>query len=95
MKSVQNINYLHGKMARAGLGLTVRELAEAAGLDKATIVRFEAGIKTRITTVEKIRNALESFGAEFPDFEGGLGVAIHDDKSATSETDGATNGRSG
>ena len=82
-------------MARAGLGLTVRELAEAAGLDKATIVRFEAGIRTRNTTVEKIRNALESFGAEFPDFEGGLGVAIHNGKSVTSEPDGAKNGRSG
>ena len=95
MKPVQNINYLHGKMARAGLGLTVRELAEAAGLDKATIVRFEAGIRTRHTTVAKIRTALESFGAQFPDFEDGLGVAIHNNKNTAAEPKGATNGRSG
>ena len=70
-----DINYVHAKMARAGLGLSVRDLAEAAALDKATIVRFEAGAKTRQTTVAKIRSALEDLGATFVD--------VHDESNAT------------
>lgn len=75
MNSAQSINYVHAKMARAGLGLSVRELAESAELDKATIVRFEAGAKTRHTTISKIRAALENKGATF--------LNIHDEFNAT------------
>ena len=75
MNAAQDINYVHAKMARAGLGLSVRDLAQAAALDKATIVRFEAGAKTRQTTVAKIRTALENLGATFLD--------VHDDGNAT------------
>lgn len=69
-------------MARAGLDLTVRELAAATGLDKATIVRFEAGMTGRKSTVEKIQGALEQKGAIFEYVEGGLSVTIRYDDTA-------------
>ncbi len=53
------------RMARAGLGLSVRELAERSGLNKATIVRLEAGISVRGATLQAVRAALELCGAEF------------------------------
>ncbi len=52
-------------MARSGLGLSVRELAELAGVNKATIVRLEAGTSVRDSTLGVVRQALESAGAEF------------------------------
>ena len=56
-------------MARSGLGLSVRELAELAGVNKATIVRLEAGTSVRESTLEVVRQALESAGAEFLSFD--------------------------
>ena len=59
------IGAVHCKMARAGLALTIRGLAEITGLDKATIVRFEAGQPARRETVTRIRAALEKEEACF------------------------------
>ncbi|MBT8472256.1 MAG: helix-turn-helix domain-containing protein [Marinicaulis sp.] len=59
------ITHAHAIMARAGLGLTIRQLANESELDKATIVRFEAGYSVREETADKIRRALEEYGAEF------------------------------
>lgn len=56
----------HIRMARSGLGLSVRDLAELAGVNKATIVRLEAGIQpARPSTIEAVRRALEEAGAAF------------------------------
>ncbi|MCP5080399.1 MAG: helix-turn-helix domain-containing protein [Alphaproteobacteria bacterium] len=53
-------------MARSGLGLSVRDLAELAGVNKATIVRLEAGLQpARSTTINAVRSALEQAGAAF------------------------------
>ena len=53
-------------MARSGLGLSVRDLAELARVNKATIVRLEAGIKpARPSTIDAVRSALEGAGATF------------------------------
>lgn len=56
----------HIRMARSGLGLSVRDLAELAGVNKATIVRLEAGIQpARPSTIDAVRGALENEGASF------------------------------
>ncbi len=53
-------------MARSGLGLSVRDLAELAGVNKATIVRLEAGLQpARSATIDAVRGALEQAGASF------------------------------
>jgi len=52
-------------MARVGLDLTVRDLAQIAQVNKATIVRIEAGMTVRETTAAAIRAKLEAKGARF------------------------------
>jgi transcriptional regulator with XRE-family HTH domain len=52
-------------MARAALGWGVRELAKRAGMDKATVVRFEAGESVRVDTSERIEATLVAEGIEF------------------------------
>ncbi len=56
----------HIRMARSGLGLSVRDLAELANVNKATIVRLEAGLQpARPATINAVRGALEQAGASF------------------------------
>ena len=57
------------KMARAGLGLGVRELADLAKVSTNTITRFERGESLKERTFDAIRAALESAGVEFTDGE--------------------------
>lgn len=65
------------KMARAAIGLGVRELAELSKVSADTIVRFERGEELRPRTVDAIREALESAGVEFiPENGGGAGVRL-------------------
>ena len=53
-------------MARAALGIGVRELAEAAGVTPATFSRFENGHRRGYAdTLLKIQAALEAAGIEF------------------------------
>ncbi len=53
------------KMARAGLGLGVRELADMAKVSTNTITRFERGEPLKERTIDAIRAALEFAGVEF------------------------------
>lgn len=53
------------RMARAALSLTVRELAEKAGVSHDTIVRIEAGAALKDSTIAKVREAFEAAGIEF------------------------------
>ena len=63
------------KMARAALGLGVRELGDRAGIAGNTINRFENGADIRLSTLTKIQNVLEAAGIEFiPANGGGAGV---------------------
>jgi transposase InsO family protein/DNA-binding XRE family transcriptional regulator len=65
------------RMARAGLGLGVRELAEAAGVSTNTITRLEAGEELKPRTVAAVQAALELAGIEFiPENGGGAGVRL-------------------
>jgi transcriptional regulator with XRE-family HTH domain len=53
-------------MARAALGLGMRELAAAAGVSTMTVNRFEQGHSSGAeATQDKLRRALEAAGVEF------------------------------
>jgi transcriptional regulator with XRE-family HTH domain len=59
------------KMARAAVGLGVRELATAAKVSPDTVARFERGEELRERPVDAIRTALEAAGVEFIADNGG------------------------
>jgi DNA-binding XRE family transcriptional regulator len=66
------------KMARAALGLGVRELAKLADVSPDTVARFERGDELRERTVAAMQIALETSGVLFvsADTEGGVGVRL-------------------
>lgn len=65
------------KMARAALGLGIRELAKLAKVAPATVSRLEAGEELKPRTVEAIHAALEAAGVEFiAENGGGPGVRL-------------------
>ena len=69
-------------MARAGLGLGVRELAEQAKVSTNTISRLERGEDLYPRTIEAIRAALEAAGIVFIEENGGgPGVRLRDPAS--------------
>ena len=80
-RSAKKIDRRHFRMARSGLGLSIRELAKLSGLNKATIVRLEAGTSVRSSTIAAVRQLLESRGAEFLscDQKGRVAVSIKRD----------------
>ena len=53
------------RMARAALGLSIRDLAAAAKVAVDTVVRFERGDELKERTIEALRRALEAAGVEF------------------------------
>ena len=57
------------RMARAALGLGIRELAVAAKVSIDTITRFERGDQLKERTIEAIQRALEAAGVEFTNGE--------------------------
>jgi transcriptional regulator with XRE-family HTH domain len=64
-------------MARAALGLGIREVAELANIASNTVSRLEAGEELKPRTVAAIRSALESAGVIFVDENGeGPGVRL-------------------
>ena len=52
-------------MARAALDWSTQDLAAKAGVGVNTVNRFEAGQDARVSSVEKMRTALESAGVIF------------------------------
>lgn len=64
-------------MARTALGWSVRDLAGKADVAAGTVTRFEGGQGAYMTTVDKLRAALEAGGVEFiPANGGGPGVRL-------------------
>jgi transcriptional regulator with XRE-family HTH domain len=53
------------RMARAALGLGVRELAALAKVSIDTVARFERGEELKERTIEALSRALEAAGVEF------------------------------
>jgi hypothetical protein len=62
------------RMARAGLEIGVRELAESARVSIGTVSRFEAGQGVPEMTVGLFQKALERAGVEFVADGGDVGV---------------------
>ncbi len=58
-------------MARAALGMGVRELAAAAKVSVDTVARFERGEELRERTVDALQRALEAAGIKLIDENGG------------------------
>jgi predicted transcriptional regulator len=65
------MNAAQCKMARAALGLGVRDLAALADVAQATVSRLERGEELKPATVETIRTALEQAGVQFIEENGG------------------------
>ena len=76
------IRPIHVRMARAGLELTVRELAERAGVNKNTISRYESGKEIIASSLQRIEQVLQEAGAVFfeADSSFGTGVGINPPK---------------
>ena len=53
------------RMARAALGLGVRDLAAAAKVSIDTVARFERGDELKERTIDALQRALEAAGTEF------------------------------
>ena len=69
------------KMARAALGIGVRDLAALSGITANTISRIENGADAKQSTIASIQSALESQGIEFipanaSSTSGGPGIRI-------------------
>ena len=59
------------RMARAALGMGVRELAAAAKVSVDTVARFERGEELKERTVDALQRALETAGIKLIDENGG------------------------
>ena len=59
------------RMARAALGMGVRELAAAAKVSVDTVARFERGEELKERTVDALQRALEAAGIKLIDENGG------------------------
>ena len=71
-------------MARAALDWSTTELARAANVGVNSVNRFETGRDARISTVEKLRSALEAAGIVFiAENGGGEGVRFRETKKRT------------
>jgi len=65
------------KMARAALGLGVRDLARLAKVSPNTVTRFERGESLNPRTIDALKAALEKTGVEFiPENGKGAGVRL-------------------
>jgi len=58
-------------MARAALGMGVRELAAAAKVSVDTVARFERGEELKERTIDSLQRALEAAGINLIDENGG------------------------
>lgn len=68
-------------MARAALNWSTQELAAKAGVGVNTVNRFEAGQDARVSSVDKMRAALEAAGVIFVAENGeGPGVRLRKDR---------------
>jgi len=61
----KRIEARHFRMARAGINVSIRELAQLTGMNKATIVRLEAGLNVRDSSIQAVREVLEAKGVFF------------------------------
>jgi transcriptional regulator with XRE-family HTH domain len=73
---------IQSRMARAALDWSTTDLARAANVGVNSVNRFETGRDSRISTVEKLRSALEAAGVLFiAENGGGAGVRFRESKA--------------
>lgn len=70
------IGPVHLRMARAGLGWNLQDLANRAGINPNTISRFEAGNDILSRKLQRLEAALVEAGVVFIDEGGTLGVKV-------------------
>src|SRR3954464_5031897 len=70
------IRPIHVRMARAGLELTLTELAELAGVNKNTISRYEAGKDIVASSLQRIEQVLQEAGAVFFEADNAYGTGV-------------------
>lgn len=64
------------KMARAGLGWSANDLANAAGVGYATVARFESGGVINGDSLGKLDKALKEAGVSLTGGKGRVGVTV-------------------
>ena len=62
---MSDLTVVQCRMARAGLGLGVRDLAQLADVSPNTVTRFERGEALQPRTIKSIKEALENQGISF------------------------------
>lgn len=72
------------RMARAGLGWTLSELARRSGVNPNTISRFEGGAQILSGKLAKLEESLEKEGVRFLNEPAGFGVILPVKKSTKS-----------
>jgi transcriptional regulator with XRE-family HTH domain len=70
------MNSAQCRMARAGLGLSLKALGSLAGVRVMTISKFEAGGTIVAPTIEKLRACLAAQGVEFINGGKAIGVRV-------------------
>ncbi|WP_083437255.1 helix-turn-helix domain-containing protein [Qipengyuania citrea] len=63
-------------MARAGLGWSANDLADAAEVGYATVARFESGGVINDNSLRKLDKALKEAGASLTGGKGRVGVTV-------------------
>lgn len=79
------------RAARALLGWSAQQVAEAGGIGIATIKRFESGQPVQMVTVERVQACLEGAGMVFiesgqPSATGGAGVRLATQRKSDDQT---------
>ncbi|MCR6671489.1 helix-turn-helix domain-containing protein [Devosia ginsengisoli] len=78
--SILKVSIRQVKAARALLGWSQKDLADASGISEPTIKRLEAGdggLGGRAGTADAIRSCIEAAGVQFiPENGGGVGVRL-------------------
>ena len=69
--SVMILRPVQCRMARAALGMGVRELAAAAKVSVDTVAKFERGEELKERTIDSLQRALEAGGINLIDENGG------------------------
>jgi transcriptional regulator with XRE-family HTH domain len=65
------------KAARVGMGLNPDEVAEEAGISRASLSRLEAGsLSVSVKVADSVRKVLENYGVRFLTGDGAVGPSI-------------------
>jgi transcriptional regulator with XRE-family HTH domain len=70
------MNVTQCKMARAGLGWSLDDLADHSGMARRSVARFEAGENVRPETVAALQAAMIAAGVAFTNGGGRIGVTV-------------------